>query len=537
MARPTHRHRSKPAEDLRPQSSRLEIVCWTLLFVAAIAALIWKHHTVFFYSWTDEQIHLYVAHRMTQGAVLYRYIDSARPPLLLFPLVWLMKMGCSPLLAGRALVVGIQLATAGLLLWGGWRLASWRAGALAALLFLTSPEVFARVHYTGVHLVALTATACVLFSFRGQPFRAGLFLGLSLAADQHGLVVGGIVALLTLARRPRDSVWFILGTLIVCAIVFGGVLAMGGRHLWGSLVGIHLFHFRVGQGVGAQFWDDFTPWICEHVYLFVGAGLAAALLARAQTASGDPNPSSSRDVRVLLFVVAAHIAVVLALSGAVFLYVVVIAPLLTLLAGMGFDAALVRWRPGRQLSQARRGSRLIFSGVVGVLALTAGGWSVARSHREGLDERHYSFWPHVLHGQVARAQQLDPARWVGSESVLPPQAATGTIFGDPTIVSFLALQSGLRVSGELADLNPSWVEAGTVKGEEIVSRIERDGVAAVITPPFGLLQDPFFKSYALACYEKPRPFFPPESGPGEGLPFILAFTHLRGPTPCQPRPL
>ena len=113
----------------------------------------------------------------------------------------------------------------------------------------------------------------------------------------------------------------------------------------------------------------------------------------------------------------------------------------------------------------------------------------------------------------------------------------GTIFGDPTIVSFLALQSGLRVSGELADLNPSWVEAGTVKGEEIVSRIERDGVAAVITPPFGLIQDPYFKSYLKSCYETPRPFFPPESGPGEGLPFILAFTHLRGPTPCQVRPL
>lgn len=49
---------------------------------------------------------------------------------------------------------------------------------------------------------------------------------------------------------------------------------------------------------------------------------------------------SSRAVRVLLLVVGAHIAVVLAMSGAVFLYVVVIAPLLTLLAGLGFDATV-----------------------------------------------------------------------------------------------------------------------------------------------------------------------------------------------------
>ncbi len=43
------------------------MACWTLLFAAAVGALLWKHCTVFFYSWTDEQIHLYVAHRMTQG--------------------------------------------------------------------------------------------------------------------------------------------------------------------------------------------------------------------------------------------------------------------------------------------------------------------------------------------------------------------------------------------------------------------------------------------------------------------------------------
>jgi hypothetical protein len=522
-----------------PRISRRELVCWTLLFAGAVGALLWKHCAVFFYSWTDEQIHMYVAHRMTQGAVLYRDIDSARPPLVLFPLAWLMRLGFSPLLAGRALVMGTQLGTAGLLFWGGSRLASGRAAALAALLFLTSPEVFARVHYTGIQLAALTATACVLFSLRGQALRAGLLLGLTLAADQHGLVVGGIVALVTIARRPRDALPFALGALGVCVVVFGGVWAMGGRHLWGSLVGIHLFHFRVGQGVASQFWDDFTPWIYEHLYLFVGAGLALGLLARGRTEVTGENPVRplSRDVRVLLLVVAAHIAVVLALSGAVFLYIVVIAPLLALLAGMGFDAALVRWLPGRRPSEAPRSARsprLVFSGLVAVLVVTAGGWAAARSHRERLDERQYSFWPQVLHGQVARAQELDPARWVGGGSVLPEQ---GTIFGDPTIASFLALESGLRVSGELADLNPSWVEGGTVKSEEIVSRIEHDGVAAVITPPFGLIQDPYFKSYLMTCYDKPRPVFPPESGPGEGLPFILFFTRAPGAAACQaPRP-
>jgi hypothetical protein len=548
MASPAHRHRRKPKAGRpsepaigghgRPQISRIEIACWTVLFAAGVGALIWNHCTHFFYSWTDEQIHFYVAHRMAEGAVLYRDIDSARPPLVVFPITWLIRMGCSPLLAGRAMVLGIQLATAGLLLWGGWHLASRRAGAVAALLFLTSPEVFSRIHYTGIQLVALTVSACVLFSLRAQPLRAGLFFGLSLAADQHGLVVCGIVALLTVVRRPRDAFPFAMGALIICAIVFGGVWAMGGRHLWESLVGIHLHHLRVGQGVGAQFWEKFTPWHYEHGYLFVGAGLAIVLLGlrRAEVGSGDPRPPSSRVVRVLLLVVGAHIAVVLAMAEAVFLYVVVIAPMLTLLAGIGFDATVAWWRQRSQLTQVRapRASRLMLGGAVAVAALTAGGWAAARSHREGLDDRHYSFWPHVLHGQVERLQQLDVALRGISESMLPKD---GTIFGDPTIVTALALHSGRRVSGELADLNPGWIEAGTVRREEVVSRIERDGVAAVITPPWGLVQDPYFKSYLFSCYEKPKPFFPPQSGPGEGLaPFILVFTHLDSTTPCQVPP-
>ncbi|HMF43622.1 MAG TPA: hypothetical protein VKQ32_23270 [Polyangia bacterium] len=487
---------------------------WIALLAVAVGALVWRHLTVLFFSWTDEQIHFYVAHRLAQGAVLYRDIDSARPPLVLLPLEWLIKIGCSPLVAGRALVLGTQIATAGLLFWGGDRLASRRVGLLAALLFLSSPEVFARVHYTGIHLAAFSVTACVLFALMERPLLAGLCFGLTVAADQHGLVVCGVVAALTVARRPRDAGPFAAGAFIIPAVVFGGVWIAGGRHLWRSLVGIHLFHLRLGQGVAGQFWSSFTPWLYEHLYLLAGAGLAVALLR-----------PSSRVVRVLLLVIGVHVAVVLLMKESVFLYVAVIAPLVTLLAAIGFDAAVARW-------PWRRARPRLMVAALATLALTAGGWAAARSYREGLDQRPYAFLPHLLHGEVMRAQQLDVARWVDRESMLP---GSGTIFGDPTIVSVLALRSGLRVSGELADLNPVWVEGGSVSPAEIVSRIERDGVAAVISPPFGLVNDPYFKSYLFACYSKPRPFFPPETGPGSGLPsFIMVFDHLQGRIPCSP---
>jgi hypothetical protein len=508
-----------------------------VLFAAALGALIWNHCTVFFYSWTDEQIHFYVARRLAEGAVLYRDIDSSRPPLALLPVAWLIKVGCSPLFAGRAIVLGSHLATVGLLLWGGWRLASWRAGTMAALLFLTSPEIFDRVHYTGIQLGALTTSACVLLSLRGQPFRSGLFVGLTLAADQHGLVICGVVALLTLIRNRRDGVHLAAGALIVSGIVFCCVWALGGRHLWESLVGHHLYHLSSSRGSNAEFWEKLTPWLYEHAYLFVGAGLGVILLGfkRNQVVDEGAQGRLSQSFRLILLAVSAHIAVVLAMTEAAFLYIVVIAPLLTFMAGLGFDATVVWWKERRQLSRPRfrRASRWMLIGGAVTIALTATGWAAASSYRERLDERKYSFWPHILHGQLARFQALDVAWRVARDSVLPK---TGTVFGDPTIVSAIALDAGRRVSGELADLDLRWLEAGTVNRDEVVSRIERDGVAAVITSPWFMVQDPYFRSYIMACYEVPKVFSAPESGPGSGLFDIFVYPHKRGISQCWSAP-
>jgi hypothetical protein len=515
-------------------ASKIEILCWIVFLGVAMGALVWNQHALFFYSWTDEQIHFYVARRVAEGAVLYRDIDSARPPLVILPLAWLIKLGLAPLLAGRALVLGSQLATAGLLFWGGWRLVSWRAGALATLLFLTSPDIFDRVHYTGIQLVTLTTLACVLFFLMAQPLRSGLFLGLTLVAGQHGLPICGIVGLLTFLRSRRDGARFALGALTVAAIVLGGVWAMGGRHLWESLVGHHLYHLSSREGDTSQFWERFTPWIYEHVYLFVGAALAMALLGtkRSEGSNGGLASTPGQIVRRLLLLVGAHLAVVLVMADAVFLYIVLITPFLTLLAGIGFDATVGWWKEGRRSSRARsrRAFRLITAGGAATIALTAAGWAAAQSHREGLDERQYSFWPHVRHGQLARFQRLDVARQILEDVAFPK---IGTLFGDPTIASAVALQSGLRIAGEFADLDSRWLDAGTVSREDVVSHIEHDGVAAIITSPWFIAQSPYFRSYVMACYETPRIFAPPDSGPGSGLFDILVYPHKRGESDCR----
>lgn len=500
-----------------------------MLYAIAIAAMVCNQHKLFFYSWTDEQIHFYVARRVAEGAVLYRDIDSSRPPLVIFPLAWLIKVGCSPLLGGRVLVLGSQIGTAAVLLWGGWRLASLRAGALAGLLFLSSPEVFDRIHYTGIQLVALTTTACVLFSLRRQPFRSGLLFGITLATDQHGLLICSIVALAVVVRRPREIGRFAAGAVVVPAIVFGGTWAAGGRHMWRSLVGHHLYHFSTGQNGNGTLWEKFVPWLYEHVHLVLGAALAFVFHGwrrRATSKAGPPDQMSHR-VRFLCLVLGAHVAVVVSMTDAIFLHIVVIAPLLALLAGIGFDSAVRRWSERRPLSPALYRRAMVEA--AGILGLVAAGWAAAQSYRERLNEQRYSFWPYILHAQQAEAERLDVSRRIAAGLALP---RTDTIFGDPTIVSAVALDSRLRVSGDLADLDSRWLEAGSVSHQDVIDRIERDHVAAIVTPPEWVTQSPELMAYVMTCYQLPKVFSPPESGPGSRVLEIYVYLHKPTGSSC-----
>ncbi len=536
---PVHRQRSRRKHEARvpalctPERPNWEVASWFGLILAAAVALFLRHRADFFFSWTDEQIYLYVARRVAEGAVLYRDIDSSRTPLVILPIAWLIRANVSPLLAGRSVAFSAELATAGLLFWGGYRLFSWRVGALGALLLLTSPEVFERVHYTGIQLVSAMTLACVLLLLRGHFLRAGMLSGLSLGAGQHGAAICLTAAVLVFAHQPRKSLWFLLGAVPIVAIVFGGVWFAGGTHLWQSLIGHHLYHLRGPRGGDEVFWELARPWFFEHAYIIVPAALATIVRLSADAVGGSV--AGLRPVRVLLSAVAVHIAVVLAIAGARFLYVVVAFPLLVLLAAVCVDQAVKQWRTFVTSSPAGRRStvRYVFTGVAAAIVLTIGGWAVARSSREKLYGRSYALWPQILHGQVAACQQLDIGQDVPSSSLLGKSA---TIFGDPTSASALALAGGFRVSADLVDIDPQWILAGSVTRDSVISRVENDHVALVITPPWFLVQDAFFRSYLTACYEPPAVLYPPETGPGACLPELWVFAHRQPSVPCRPSP-
>ena len=543
MAGSTHRNprvrKAEPqlcdGEEASPQKSytKTAVIFWVGLLVLAVGVVIWVQAKCFFFQWTDEQIHLYVALRVSQGAVLYRDIQSARPPLILYPAALLIKLGVPPLLAGRVLVVLSQFATASLLFWGGWRLASLRTGGLAALLFLLSPEVATRIHYAGIQIVTLAVCACVLLSLRLRPFLAGLACGLALGAGQHGVVICGVAGTWMTVRRWRDGVWFTLGALLVSVAIFGGAWALGGRSLWESLVGHHLYHLK-GHGNHA-IWILLTPWLYEHTPLILCALAAMGVPSVTQRKENhiEPKLSSQWIVGLPLIAVTAHMAVTLSMSGGLFLYIVVVTPLLALLAGLGIDGVFAWVKQQSQQSTARghRALRTVLALGAMAIAISGAAWAKAQTHQEHLDDLPYSFWPHLRHLKMASIQKLDVASKVATALATVPKSRT--LFGQPTIVSAVALSGGWRVAGELADLAPRWIEQGTVSREEITSRIEQDGVAAFVTPPWELVRDPYFKAYLATCYGKPTIFDPPANLPGQGIPGILVYSHLELPSPCR----
>ena len=63
---------------------RRERLLYATITVAAVAVAFLVHHSTYHPSWTDENLHLYVASRVAEGAGLYGDIRSARPPLVIW---------------------------------------------------------------------------------------------------------------------------------------------------------------------------------------------------------------------------------------------------------------------------------------------------------------------------------------------------------------------------------------------------------------------------------------------------------------------
>lgn len=497
---------------------------------AGIAVLLVQHEAVFFPSWSDENIHLYVASRVADGATLYGDIHSARPPLALLPLIFLLRMDASPLLAARATNVLAEVATALIVLWCGWRLWGRAAGAVGAFLFLSAPAVASRCSFTGINLVSTGTTAAVLLSVVGRPGLAGVAAGAAISTGQHAAVLVAFAGLIAAGKGIRSAGRFFAGMMTVVAVVLFVVLALGGTSLWTDLVGYHLYHLEseTGNESGQLVW--FLTTVAgenSHILLLAVSALLLVPLTTSTTVSFGRWRIRSSTVIVLCATL--HVVAVLVMAGGQILYIQPAVPLIACLAGAGaarFVAAALRTakKPERRSCE---GPYIILTTLAIISAVAAGGAfsSEAYSRR---DEREYAFVPHVRFAQMADITSPTVAQKVAAQ-VRDELPNGGTIFGQPTIVDLVALETGAKVSADLADLAPRWIKHGAVQREDVVARIESYQVEHFITPAWFYVHDSFFRGYLRRCYGEPT-IYPRENG--SGIPRILVFRHHAEPRPC-----
>src|SRR5678810_1206746 len=81
------------------------------LLLALVVSFLAFQAALFFPSWSDENIHTAVAAEVVAGRRLYTEVLSARPPMSIWPLVWLQWIGLVPLAAARVLTLLATLAT------------------------------------------------------------------------------------------------------------------------------------------------------------------------------------------------------------------------------------------------------------------------------------------------------------------------------------------------------------------------------------------------------------------------------------------
>ena len=181
-----------------------------IIYIFASVLLFLYHQQLYFDSWSDENTNLYVANAVADGLALYGDIPSARPPMAIFPVAALIKMGLKPLMAGRT-VVFLTIVATGLVLWflgkkfwGEW------AGLAASLLFLLGPAAANRTTFTGIELVSFWCLLTVGFILLKRPWWSGLFAAMAVATGQHSAILVGATFVISLFLLGRQFYRFVL---------------------------------------------------------------------------------------------------------------------------------------------------------------------------------------------------------------------------------------------------------------------------------------------------------------------------------------
>ncbi len=530
---------------------------FTCVYSIAAVLLFLFHQQLFFYTWSDENINLYVAKAVADGLSLYGDIPSARPPMALFPVVLLIKSGLEPLAAGRTVVflttvaTGIVLWFLGKKFWGEW------AGLAASLMFLLGPAAANRTTFTGIELVAFWCLLTVGFMLLKRPWWSGLFAAMAVSTGQHSAVLVGGTLILSIFLLKKHFYRFVLPFLGATLLIFLLVYFMGGHHFFQYLVSRHLYHVAEAADVtkvNLGWW--MKVWFLENLYLWllILISLARNIWGRGITGTRFfldyavqwPWLQHLRDPAwVILILALGHLLVVLTMKAGLLLYLYPTIPLFVLVAGRA-AVHLSQWTPSEKTKKSKKAKkqRRKKSGEEPTIPAIAVGllWSFLvifsliglKSASAVMGERdlvNYSFEPHFR--LLAQRQLYAPlvasylAEYIGPKT---DSNARETLFGDAIITSLVALKTGRRVAANLADMDPVWLQIGVLSREEIAQKIEKDYATYLIFGNWKLAADNDFKGYIINCYHPPREF---PRLPNSTIPRLFVFRH-RDQRPCRP---
>ena len=470
--------------------------------------------------WTDENVHMYVADQVAHGERLYRDIHSARPPLAIGFLVAFLKLGLPPLVAARTAVAVATIGVAGVLLWGGRRLWGVWAGVAAYAFTLLSPEAARQVAFTGIHTVALGATACAVIAVVGSPVWSGVVGGLALASGQHALPIVGLAFAYLLFRDRPSALKFALAAIASLGAVVGIAVAAGGAGIYDDLIAHHLYHVTgetPSEDVGLL-WslrntlEDTLP-----IVACVAWAIAVPLACK---------PRRIGPEHWLFAFAVGHVATVLVMTGGLPLYLYVANPLCALVGGLGL-VRCVRWLVA---TRRRLATGLAAFALVG--ATWVAWWDVGRRYSASdTDGRSFSWIPYVRYPTLIWLQHMTVVGRI-TDDIANRLAPDDTIFGHAMVAAPVALETGHHMSAQLADLPPRSIELGLITREKIVQDIEADRVKFYITPRWKPLFDPYFQAYLRRCYTLRTIFRKTHQPDGGGIPDILEFEHIER-RPCQ----
>jgi hypothetical protein len=493
--------RRPPHQPARFSAQRQRLLA-ALLFGAAAVALAVYYRLQFHWVMGDENEHLYVARQVASGVSLYGGIHSARPPLILLPLVVLIRCGVEPLFVARLCVFLTVVATAVVLFrfgtrwWGLW------SGLAAAVLFMLSPDVARMFPFVGIQQTAFLGLLCLLLRLEGLTVWSGLVGGLAIASGQHSAVIVAAAALFQVRSAGKSTVTFILAALGVLTLIVAACVAAGGTGIWMDLIGNHLYHLNGArnQAQAQSFTWRLVNWACAN------AGILFLAATGALVGFND------RRVRCLSLVTALHLITVVAMNSGFAMYLIPASPLLAALAGYGMTQMLGRLKLWRQSQGWRWPSvRRVFACCLYLLVAAGGLWSsqqICNDHYSGS----YSFWPHRRELELSRVASMEPADRVAgvvSGWVTPGSSLFG---GPPELVSYLALRTGIRMAGQLADLSSEWMVNGTVRRSSVISQLENDRIEVFVASAGDFyLIDHTFQDYLLKCYSNPIAI-PPVAG-------------------------